>query len=101
VDEQRLWAAVLLQAIKDLAGFNEETERDRLRLRYFARLWFTSDNHQPCSFLWICDQLELSPSWIRKMIAPMDAGIVTREDVGVRVSVARARGILFAVDDHD
>jgi hypothetical protein len=29
VDEKPLWAAVLIQAIKDLAGFSTEDERER------------------------------------------------------------------------
>ena len=43
MDEKRLWAAVLIQAIKDLVGFTVvDNKRERTRLQYFARLWFTS-----------------------------------------------------------
>jgi hypothetical protein len=48
--ERELWSAVLGQAIEDLTDSRAGTEG------YSARLWFESDNHEPGSFLWICDQ---------------------------------------------
>jgi hypothetical protein len=47
VDERRLWAAVLIQAAKDLVGYTlVENGRERTRVQYFARLWFASDNRE-------------------------------------------------------
>src|SRR5437870_9273268 len=37
-------------------------------LHYFARLWFESDNRDPGSFEWICDQLDLDSSWLRRRL---------------------------------
>jgi hypothetical protein len=56
IDARRLWLAVLMQAISDLIG-DGYSGYHRATIRYFARLWFTSDNHEPGSFLWICDHL--------------------------------------------
>ena len=65
VEEKRLWAAVLIQALKDVTGFNHYDERKRIRLQYFARVWFESSNRDIGSFVWTCQQLEIHPSWIR------------------------------------
>ena len=75
IDARRLWLAVLMQAINDLAHTDE---RQRLR-RHFTRLWFTSDNHNPGSFLWICDHLDLDPSWFRRrLFAIVDAAPLSK-----------------------
>lgn len=58
--ERELWSAVLGQAIEDLTDSRAGSEG------YSARLWFESDNHEPGSFLWICDHLELEASSIRR-----------------------------------
>ena len=42
MDEQSLWLAVLIQAVKDLTGFNAEDEADRVRLKGNAKAWFVS-----------------------------------------------------------
>jgi hypothetical protein len=52
IDERRLWwLAVLEQAVVYLTNANE---------KYFTQLWFDSDNHDPCSFCWICERLSTS-----------------------------------------
>ena len=67
--EKALWTAVLVQAIDDLAGVKTGCHLFALpRLRHFARLWFTSDSHEPGSFRWICDQLELDASRLRRPV---------------------------------
>jgi hypothetical protein len=69
IDARSLWTAVLEQAIIDLTNANK---------RYFTQLWFTSDNHAPGSFLWICDNLDLDPSWFRRrLFALVDAAPVS------------------------
>jgi hypothetical protein len=69
--ERCLWTAVLLQAIEDCAGYGVG-KRARPRAQYFARLWFKSANRDVGSFLWICDELELEPSSVRRRIASID-----------------------------
>jgi hypothetical protein len=67
IDVQRLWLAVLMQAIND---FTYSYERARLKP------WFTSDNRDPGSFKWICDHLELDSSRLRRQIfAIIDAQV--------------------------
>ena len=51
--ERHLWSAVLSQAIEDLTD-----TRTGAQALDSTRLWFASDNYEPGSFLWICDQLE-------------------------------------------
>jgi hypothetical protein len=62
----------LEQAILDLVGATlrprAACQYDYPRFRYFTRLWFESDNYEPGSFRWICDQLELDASWIRRRL---------------------------------
>jgi hypothetical protein len=58
--EAELWAAVLIQAIDDLHGM-----RLLPVIRRSAECWFQSKNHDPGSFLWICDFLGLAASTVR------------------------------------
>jgi hypothetical protein len=61
LEERRLWAAVIIQAIYDL-------DAAATGVRDFARRWFLSDNYKFGSFRWICDQLDLSASAVRRHI---------------------------------
>jgi hypothetical protein len=61
ISERHLWAAVLDQAIEDL------TDR-RIRDEVNVKAWFTSNEYVPGSFLWICDQLDLDASTIRRRV---------------------------------
>jgi hypothetical protein len=63
IDERSLWTAVLTQAVIGLTNANKHRFEIRT-LQHFARLWFESDDHEPRSFLWICDHLDLDPSWL-------------------------------------
>ena len=54
---ERLWHAVLKQAIKDA------------RWDVTARAWFRSKDQGAGSFLWICTLLDLSPESIRRLLA--------------------------------
>ena len=100
MDERGLWAGVLIQAVKDLAGYGRVyKQRERARVQYFARLWFADDNREVGSFLWICDELELEPSWIRrKMFALINSDRVGRDGAG-RVSLLRLQ-VMFEGADH-
>jgi hypothetical protein len=101
MDERGLWAGVLIQAVKDLAGYGRVyKQRERARVQYHARLWFTSDNRDVGSFLWICDELELEPSWIRrKMFALINSNQVGRDGAG-RCSLLRLQGLFGGADDY-
>jgi hypothetical protein len=70
MNERDLGTAVLVQAICELTGA-DGNRYHRATLRYFARLWFESDDHQPSSFNWICDQLELDASRLRRRVFEM------------------------------
>jgi hypothetical protein len=101
VDERRLWAAVLIQAAKDVAGYTlVDNERERARVQYFARLWFADDNREVGSFLWICDELELEPSWIRRrMVAQIHSDQVGKEGAGW-CSVSRPQRMFNKSDQY-
>ena len=60
-DERGLWAAVLQLATDDLTSADA-------RLCRLARAWFESTKHGPGSFLWICDHLEINPTWLRRQV---------------------------------
>ena len=92
MDERRLWTAVLLQAVCDIAGVNMRVHpRERAKLQHFARLWFDSDNYEVSSFRWICDELGLSPSYLRRrLMAIINSGHMTKRDFGTRLSVSNA-----------
>ena len=51
---KRLWASVLVQAIKDVQG-------NYLRYREEAFKWLQSESMEVGSFLWVCSVLELDP----------------------------------------
>ena len=73
---QRLWHAVLKQAIKDA------------RWDVTARTWFCSNNQETGSFLWICSLLGISPESLRRLVGKKydDEAILARwSEVTVRV----------------
>jgi hypothetical protein len=79
VDERRLWAAVLLRAIEDLAGHCTPASRaQREHLRYHADLWIASDRRDVGSFLWICDELAIKPACIRRHVRASNGSIGPR-----------------------
>jgi hypothetical protein len=99
VDEERLWTAVLLQAIRDVGGFDIVADENHRA----ARLWFLSDNHAPGSYRWICDVLNLPPDYLRHRLF----AVIARPDWNqrrprrLRISVAkgmRGEGDVYAVD---
>jgi len=69
--ERRLIAAIVLNAIKDAAGFptmsGDGDRHIRRQIIEEAREWlFTSQAMTPMSFLWSCEVLGLDPSLVRK-----------------------------------
>lgn len=95
-----LWSAVMLQAFADLkprkfltptplivATGNKAADDKRMKCllqnrrhtqrewdhtRATAHAWVFSDNSKPCSFIWICEHLDLDHEWLRKMAASND-----------------------------
>ena len=65
--ERQLWTAVLGLAFDDLKNKNMHNR---------ARLWFTSNNYRPGSFLWICENLELNARAIRRAVLRSDGARV-------------------------
>ena len=61
-ETQKLWAAVLEQAIKD--GLS-----DNLYLRKGAREWFRSQDGEVGSFLWVCATLDINPEFLQKLFS--------------------------------
>jgi hypothetical protein len=102
MDEKRLWAAVLIQAIKDLAGFTLiDNARDRPRLQKLARAWFASNNHELGSYLWICDELGLSPSWLRRrMMLSIATDQMTKGGFGDQLTVSRVKAVVDGAAVH-
>jgi hypothetical protein len=69
--ERALWASVILQAVDDCLGFGVvEKQYRRTQIQRSARLWFLSDCIEPGSFVWICQTIDLEPSWIRRKMRP-------------------------------
>ena len=61
--ERDLWAAVLGLAIEDLTD-----SRTGAQALCGTRIWFASDDYEPASFLWICDQLEIDALTVRRRV---------------------------------
>jgi hypothetical protein len=53
MDERRLWCAVLIQAVKDLAGINDEGPMRQATLKHFTQLCFESGSQEPGAFLFL------------------------------------------------
>ncbi len=59
--EQKLWVAVLLDAVAVYSLGTKEEKR-------IEKKWFTSTSDDPYSYLWICEQIRLDPDklWGRR-----------------------------------
>jgi hypothetical protein len=69
IDENRLWAAVILRAIADLLALETHADRTKQRsLKYRARTWLSSSARYPGSFKWICQFLDLDSERLRRRI---------------------------------
>jgi hypothetical protein len=56
----KLWWAVLLQAVNDATHESTGNMSRRVVLD-----WFESNKHDVCSFIWICDTLDLNYEYVR------------------------------------
>jgi hypothetical protein len=80
--EQRLMAAVLEDAIRELERPSEIWIGPAGRRRAEVQAWVESDDVAwPFSFLNVCDALDLNPAGVRRRIARLDPG---RGSAGVR-----------------
>ena len=59
----RLWWAVLLQAVNDVTQATTEDMDRKVLLD-----WFNSDRQDVCSFIWICDILDLNHEYVRRNV---------------------------------
>ena len=75
---REVWAAVLKQAVQDattgpaefeLRGMSvEAAENLRGDIRAAAEAWFADDANEPRRFVWVCEQLGVSPDAVRRSI---------------------------------
>lgn len=100
VNYRGLWSAVILQAfvdikpkkflsptpkivptgnkkldakkIQDALVVRRQTQQMWDNTRISAMRWLFSEDHHPCSFVWICDCLDLDKEWLRKMASSRD-----------------------------
>jgi len=73
-----IWQAVLQQAIRDITdgpsvyemrGMSlEEMAAMRLQFQAAAQCWVDDDANEPRRFVWVCEQLGLDPSAVRRSI---------------------------------
>jgi hypothetical protein len=73
-----IWAAVLEQAIRDIVGgpdayelkglAPEAAEALRGDLRAAAERWVADEENEPRRFVWVCEQLGVSPDAVRRSI---------------------------------
>lgn len=85
--ERQLWAAVLLRAIKDIAGLNTYLPPVvRTCVQRSAKTWIESPVCGPGSFLWICDRLGLDAEAVRRQVlkAPSRALVARIKAIGGR-----------------
>lgn len=73
-----IWAAVLEQAIRDIVGgpdahelkgmAPEAAEVLREDLRAAAASWVADETNEPRRFVWVCEQIGVSPDAVRRSI---------------------------------
>ena len=89
IPDANLWRAVIDQAIEDLS---------QPKQRQAAVDWFASTSHNPGSFRWACDHLDLNPSavWAAlKKAKELEKTCATLESVFLRHSLNQAAGGLL------
>ena len=66
---QRLWAAVLEQAIKDVrSDLRVHKGKVKSIFNESAWSWFYSENQDVGSFHWICNMLSLDPNFVLSLV---------------------------------
>lgn len=74
----QIWAAVLEQAVNDVLHGPPEWETREMNasqlwaysteIRNAAQCWIDDESNEPRRFVWVCEQLDLSPSAVRRSI---------------------------------
>jgi hypothetical protein len=72
----RLWWAVLLQAVNDVTHATTEDMDRKVLLD-----WFNSDRQDVCSFIWICDTLDLNYEYIRGNVRRINKTFLDNEEM--------------------
>jgi len=67
IGERKLLCAIIEQACKDATGQRKNQEA----LMADAKKWLNSEENHPFSYIWICDQLQLDPSIIKRSVKSM------------------------------
>jgi hypothetical protein len=76
---KRLWAAVLIGAIKDVKKLAAAKSRDSVS-KEEAKAWLQSDSKETGSFLWICEIFNLDHDCVRKSIAENNSRVAAFSD---------------------
>lgn len=79
--EQSLIAALIENAVTGLRGMSVphngkrqgKKSRERRRLQHAVEdfYWFIDENEEAGRFLWCCENLGISPSYLRKIVLPL------------------------------
>lgn len=71
---QKLWIAVLEQAIKDVRG-DARAHKGKVKSIFSegAWAWFQSESQEVGSFHWTCHMLGLEPNFILTLVTQQDA----------------------------
>jgi len=83
---RKLWAAVLLQAIRDWEAVERVEHRGESDTRYgqfpvkHLRTWFKSDAIHPGSFAWVCMAVGMNPERVRGKIFENPLALVGRRE---------------------
>ena len=67
IGERKFLCAIIEQACKDATGQRKNQEA----LMADAKKWLNSEENHPFSYIWICDQLQLDPSIIKRSVKSM------------------------------
>lgn len=78
-DVDRIWAAVLLQACKDVVSPDASKAVSRATIRRQALAWIMSTRTDTCSFIGVCLNLGMDPHNARLKILQLPRDVSRRE----------------------
>lgn len=83
--EKALLVAIIIQAVQDMRGAAAGVHRGyKPAIQREARQWLMSERRGGGSFVWICETLDLSASWLRRELLNL-------VETGGKVKTARTR----------
>jgi hypothetical protein len=83
--ERGLLLAIIVQSVRDLSGHALGARgAHKSRVSREARAWIESERYELGSFAWICQELDLSSTWLRRELLALVSN-------GEKVSVVRTR----------